>query len=164
MLRDHVLAVSDRINAGLPSSDSAAAFLAGEQGSTGRFVSSTALRSLLIFPGLLVAGIEWRRALLGSLLGSIGISTFILIYMSARNTTRSPVQMRGALPPHRREGIPGGRAAGMSPRQFPRAQLKRGLRVELEHTDDPEVALEIAMDHLAEDPRYYTKLATIHAD
>jgi hypothetical protein len=28
----------------------------------------------------------------------------------------------------------------------------------MEHTDDEEIAREIAMDHLTEDPKYYTKL------
>jgi hypothetical protein len=37
-------------------------------------------------------------------------------------------------------------------------QLKLGLGVEVEHTDDPRVAMEISMDHLYEDPLYYTKL------
>lgn len=37
-------------------------------------------------------------------------------------------------------------------------QLKLGIRVELEHTQDSRVAYEIALDHIAEDPDYYTKL------
>jgi hypothetical protein len=40
-------------------------------------------------------------------------------------------------------------------------QISAGLKVELEHTKDPSVAKEIAMDHLFEDPDYYTKLKTI---
>lgn len=40
-------------------------------------------------------------------------------------------------------------------------QLKMGIDVEMEHTDDPEVAFEIAMDHLSEMPDYYSKLSTI---
>ena len=40
------------------------------------------------------------------------------------------------------------------------AELQKGLKVEQEHTIDPLVAREIAMDHLAEDPKYYTKLLT----
>jgi len=39
-----------------------------------------------------------------------------------------------------------------------RGELERGLAVEHEHTTDPRVALCIAMDHLAEDPRYYAAL------
>lgn len=37
-------------------------------------------------------------------------------------------------------------------------ELKKGLEVEREHTSDPLAAREIAMDHLVEDPKYYTKL------
>jgi hypothetical protein len=38
-------------------------------------------------------------------------------------------------------------------------QLQKGVRVEMEHTSEMMVALEIAMDHLYEDPFYYDKLA-----
>ena len=37
-------------------------------------------------------------------------------------------------------------------------QIKKGIEVEMEHTDDPKVALKIALDHLKEDPKYYDKL------
>ena len=37
-------------------------------------------------------------------------------------------------------------------------QLKKGIEVEKEHTTDEKVAAKIALDHLAEDPDYYTKL------
>ena len=37
-------------------------------------------------------------------------------------------------------------------------ELSLGVQVEMEHTNDPEIAKEIAMDHLTEDPAYYTKL------
>jgi len=40
-------------------------------------------------------------------------------------------------------------------------QLVKGIKVEMDHTDDVEIAKEIAMDHLAEDPNYYTKLKRI---
>jgi hypothetical protein len=61
-----------------------------------------------------------------------------------------------------RERLPGGEAAGMHPSQFDPVELERGTRVELEHTTSRAIAREIAMDHLAEDPLYYHKLATIH--
>ena len=38
-------------------------------------------------------------------------------------------------------------------------QVEMGLKVEMEHTDDTDEAKKIAMDHLTEDPKYYTKLA-----
>lgn len=37
-------------------------------------------------------------------------------------------------------------------------QLQHGIKVESEHTSDKTTAREIALDHLAEDPDYYTKL------
>lgn len=40
-------------------------------------------------------------------------------------------------------------------------QLVMGIDVEMEHTDDPKKAYEIAMDHLFELPDYYSKLSTI---
>jgi len=33
-----------------------------------------------------------------------------------------------------------------------------GMEIEMEHTDDPKIALEISMDHLTEFPDYYTRL------
>ena len=38
-------------------------------------------------------------------------------------------------------------------------QLQNGVKTEMEHTSEMMVALEIAMDHLYEDPYYYEKLA-----
>lgn len=40
-------------------------------------------------------------------------------------------------------------------------ELKKGIEIEMEHTDDPEIAKKIAQDHLAEDPQYYSKLNKI---
>ena len=37
-------------------------------------------------------------------------------------------------------------------------QLEMGIKVEMEHTNDRKVAEKIALQHLAEDPQYYTKL------
>lgn len=54
--------------------------------------------------------------------------------------------------------IPGGKADGKSPADFDLNQLAMGVDVEMEHTDDPMKAFEIAMDHLAEFPDYYTRL------
>jgi 8-oxo-dGTP pyrophosphatase MutT (NUDIX family)/ribosomal protein S18 acetylase RimI-like enzyme len=62
----------------------------------------------------------------------------------------------------KKELIPSGKASGRKPSEFDREQLKAGVQVEMEHTDDPRKALEIAMDHLAEDPQYYTKLKQVH--
>ena len=40
-------------------------------------------------------------------------------------------------------------------------QLNKGIKVEMEHTNDKKIAKEIAMDHIYEDPRYYDKLKKI---
>jgi len=40
-------------------------------------------------------------------------------------------------------------------------QILQGIKVELEHTDDPKIALKIAIDHIKEDPAYYDKLKFI---
>ena len=37
-------------------------------------------------------------------------------------------------------------------------ELKLGIKEEMEHTTDKDVAKEIALDHLAENPKYYSKL------
>lgn len=42
-------------------------------------------------------------------------------------------------------------------------ELNKGIKVEMEHTDDVKIAKEIAMDHLYEDPNYYSKLKKIEA-
>lgn len=60
-----------------------------------------------------------------------------------------------------RDLLPGGLADKRRPSDFNQKELRRGIKVELEHTDDPEIAREIAMDHLTEDRAYYEKLAMI---
>jgi len=36
-----------------------------------------------------------------------------------------------------------------------------GIKVEMEHTKDRAIAREIALDHLTEDPKYYSKLKKV---
>jgi hypothetical protein len=57
-----------------------------------------------------------------------------------------------------KEKIPGGLASGKDIASFDEESIKKGIQVELEHTGDVDVAMEIAMDHLSEDPQYYDKL------
>jgi len=54
--------------------------------------------------------------------------------------------------------IKGGKADDKSPQEFDKEQIKMGLKIEMEHTDNPMIAIEIAMDHLSEFPDYYTRL------
>ena len=55
------------------------------------------------------------------------------------------------------EILQGGKGDGKSPLEFDPDQVLKGLEVEKEHTDDPLAAIEIVMDHLSEDPEYYTQ-------
>lgn len=57
-----------------------------------------------------------------------------------------------------KEMIPGGLAAGKKPEDFDPKQIEKGIRVELEHSGNKELAAEIATDHLAENPKYYDYL------
>jgi len=67
--------------------------------------------------------------------------------------------------------IPGGLAKGLSLSDIAKKhkvsdseladEFKLGYKTEREHTTDSDVAKEIAMDHLFEDPKYYTKLKGI---
>lgn len=59
--------------------------------------------------------------------------------------------------------IVGGNAEGADPNQFDLEQLAEGVKEEMEHTSDPNVAAEIAMDHLIQDPDYYKKLKLVEA-
>ena len=44
------------------------------------------------------------------------------------------------------------------------SQLLKGIPVELEHTSDDKIAREIALDHLGENPNYYSELAKAKID
>lgn len=57
--------------------------------------------------------------------------------------------------------LPGGRADGEGDSNFHPKGLKKGQRHEMEHTDSPSLAKEIAKDHLKEDKAYYDKLEKI---
>jgi hypothetical protein len=48
--------------------------------------------------------------------------------------------------------------AELHPNQIHPQELRMGIKVELEHTDDLDKAKKIALDHLAENPYYYTAL------
>lgn len=52
----------------------------------------------------------------------------------------------------------GGKGDLTNPGDVDPTQLSIGIQVEMEHTNDPKIAQEIALDHLTEDPEYYTKL------
>jgi len=56
------------------------------------------------------------------------------------------------------EKLKGGEADNKPDTTFPQAQLDKGMKVETEHTENKQVAKEIAKDHLEESPKYYTEL------
>lgn len=72
-------------------------------------------------------------------------------YKYLKNRNKEPVREA--------EYLQGGRADGMPDSAFPKDQLRKGRKVEREHTKSPRVANEIAKDHLAEIRDYYTRLA-----
>jgi len=67
--------------------------------------------------------------------------------MSGENT-QEPEQSQG-------DTLQGGIADNVDNTDFNGEQVRKGLMVEMEHTDDPMVALDIVYDHLSEDPMYY---------
>lgn len=56
-----------------------------------------------------------------------------------------------------------GEGHGKKPSDFNSKDLLKGMVVELEHSDDELVAMELVIDHLAEDEKYYDKLEKIEA-
>jgi hypothetical protein len=57
--------------------------------------------------------------------------------------------------------LPGGEADHKPDSEFPQEALAEGKQHEREHTDNAEIAEEIAKDHLSEDPAYYKKVEQI---
>lgn len=43
-------------------------------------------------------------------------------------------------------------------------EVEKGIKIEMEHTDDDRYAHEIAMDHVYEDPKYYSKMSEVYSD
>jgi hypothetical protein len=68
--------------------------------------------------------------------------------------------------PKRPRILKGGRAHvhGRRPWEFDEKELEKGIEVEMEHTNDRDIAMFIAMDHLDEFPDYYTRLAKMERE
>ena len=58
----------------------------------------------------------------------------------------------------REDKLPGGLGDKAETHDFSDKQIDKGLQVEKEHTDDPDKALEIVLDHLTENKNYYDYL------
>jgi hypothetical protein len=73
-----------------------------------------------------------------------------LIYMTEQEMGMGPMNMCMKMMPGKHKDVPD--------EKFDSQQLAMGIEVEKEHTDHPHIAKEIAKDHLAEIPDYYTRL------
>lgn len=51
-----------------------------------------------------------------------------------------------------------GLSKGKKITDFDEKQIKKGMKIEMEHTRNKKMAQRIAMDHLVENPKYYTYL------
>jgi hypothetical protein len=67
-------------------------------------------------------------------------------------------------PTKHEDTIPGGKGDKLKTTDVDPDQLKLGVSVEMEHTTNRDIATEIALDHLAEDPKYYTRLKKVHKE
>ena len=63
-----------------------------------------------------------------------------------------------------KDKIPGGLADKKKPSDYDKRSIEMGKEVEFEHTDDPDIATEIAMDHLEEHKKYYPALADMEGE
>lgn len=73
--------------------------------------------------------------------------------------TTPPKKLEKALPVLKEpNNMVGGKADNIPLRKLDNQQLAAGTKVEEEHTKDPSIAKEIASDHLAEIPDYYSRL------
>jgi hypothetical protein len=60
----------------------------------------------------------------------------------------------------KKDYLKGGLADKAKVKSFDEKALRAGVKVEMEHTNNPKVAREIAMDHMTEfGPAYYVELA-----
>jgi hypothetical protein len=83
---------------------------------------------------------------------------------TARREIRKVMLKNDEYSPFEGQDVPaGGLAAqmGITALDVDPDELRMGIEEEMEHTEDPRVAKQIALDHLAEDPTYYTKLSAV---
>jgi hypothetical protein len=69
-----------------PSSYAVAAVYEGDPSGWPKVVTATALRTGFVLPGLALAGIRGRQLLLGSLLGSVGITAALFILYGVKRS------------------------------------------------------------------------------
>ncbi len=104
----------------------------------------------------------------GSLWGKFGMYAFFVFFVIA---LVSLAVARLSKEKKNEDIVPGGLAKGMNLTDIANhhkvdiddlmKELELGIKTEMEHTTDKKVAEEIALDHLFEDPKYYTKLTAM---
>jgi hypothetical protein len=104
----------------------------------------------------------------GSLWGKFGMYAFFIFFVIA---VISLAVARLSKQKNNEDAIPGGLAKGMDLTDVANhhkvdidelmKEFELGVKTEMEHTSDRKVAEEIALDHLFEDPKYYTKLTAM---
>jgi hypothetical protein len=104
----------------------------------------------------------------GSLWGKFGMYAFFIFFVIA---VISLAVARLSKQKNNEDTIPGGLAKGMDLTDVANhhkvdidelmKEFELGIKTEMEHTSDKKVAEEIALDHLFEDPKYYTKLTAM---
>lgn len=57
-----------------------------------------------------------------------------------------------------KDHLKGGAGDKKLPSEFDREELLKGIKDELEHTSDINIATEIAIDHLTNNPNYYSEM------
>ena len=62
------------------------------------------------------------------------------------------------------EKIPVGKHNDVPDEKFNSLELKKGILIEMEHTDNKEIAKAISKDHLSEIPDYYTRLKKMESE
>jgi hypothetical protein len=110
----------------------------------------------------------------GSLWGKFGMYAFFIFFTIAVISlvaARMTSTYKGKAKKNEGDVVPGGLAKGLTLNDIAEkhgvsvdmmvAEFKKGIAVEMEHTTNREVAKEITLDHLFEDPKYYDKLKKV---
>ena len=105
----------------------------------------------------------------GSIWGKFGMYAFFIFFTIAVISLVAARMTKATK--NEADVVPGGLAKGLSLNDIAEkhgvsvdimvAEFKKGIAVEMEHTTDREVAKEITLDHLFEDPKYYDKLKKV---
>ena len=95
---------------------------------------------------------EWRRW------SPPTLASFVQVQLSQYRQEYGDPFRRSSTPPHGRDLNGIAKRRGYRRSDFNPKSLAKGRRIEMEHTRSRRLAEQIAMDHLAEDPRYYEKL------